>query len=206
MLSARYHQFENEMIVTDDIVEEDKEQFLCMPAWCAIADVDELLPAVYHRTAEGEEQRNEKPASVFPGHPFSKALLQIIGDLADTVGIPLHGSTNTREDAHILAIADEYTHQLLRYIMLVGRIGNKGVRLPGLSSGLLIGTQMYMDLYDILDGQLDRGVMECLPIFEQQERRYRPAIGIGRTTHTWVHIQNFMCIQRAVNGSSCAEA
>ncbi|KAI5365843.1 hypothetical protein Slin14017_G034830 [Septoria linicola] len=132
----------------------EREQFLCMPAWCALQDIDELSTIMF----SGEDDLNtQHPVSVFHGHPFGKQLLNVIGDLCDVLGFLPENPENELDDAHIELIGDEYTRQLISFIAINNRLDQKKSKLAAMPTGLLIGTQMYMDLCDVLDGDLDRG-------------------------------------------------
>ncbi|USW54049.1 hypothetical protein Slin15195_G073680 [Septoria linicola] len=151
--SARYHQFRYGAGIVEELNVEEREQFLCMPAWCALQDIDELSTIMF----SGEDLNTHHPVSVFHGHPFGKQLLNVIGDLCDVLGFLPENPEDKLDDAHIELIGDEYTRQLISFIAINNRLDQKKSKLAAMPTGLLIGTQMYMDLCDVLDGDLDRG-------------------------------------------------
>lgn len=75
-----------------------------MPAWCAIQDIDELLD--YIRVPEDVRETDATIMNIFPGHPFGKASLNFVKDLAKIIGLLPLESENDTEETHFHSAAD----------------------------------------------------------------------------------------------------
>ncbi|KAK4617707.1 hypothetical protein CLAFUW4_12592 [Fulvia fulva] len=154
-----------------DVAMDHRRQFLMQPAWCALQDVRDLSRYI-HRRAGGKDYDGRVPASVFPGHPFAKILLQVAGDLRPTfatlaVGKECHTCHCRTQNA----VSDMYSRELGEYMFYAN-----------MTTGLVIATTLYMDLYDALGGDLDRGLREIQPA--------REAVTFSAATFTAFYIKS----------------
>lgn len=130
---------------------EHKDSFLLMPAWCAINDVRQLALDLHIQRSSVQASR---PTTVFPGHRF---LLNIVGDLGKLAGLPCQEYTEefrTQLDGPwLMPYCDHYTARLFGLVSAPTPFG----------AGIPAATAMYMNVYDVLEGDLERGLRECMP-------------------------------------------
>lgn len=112
---------------------------LCMPAWGALQALQDLSDWLQGLPTTGGPLRL---TAIHSTHPFGNALLNIAGDLVDlAIGTP-------RKEANF----DIYTRGLLSMV----RHGRDTY-----GPEMLVGTQIYMEIYDVLGGRMDRGMLEA---------------------------------------------
>ncbi|KAK5111505.1 hypothetical protein LTR85_011853 [Meristemomyces frigidus] len=149
----------------EQLSDKDRSDLLCMPAWCALSDFRDVLPFVWspdHPIVAGRKLHIK-----FPSHPFEKALLHIAFDLKSlwpSGEFPERttAASNGSPFLNLITCLDAYTQRLL-FMVMCGRSS----KLPMLETGLLAATQIYMDIYDALDGDLARGVSETKDVFDR---------------------------------------
>ncbi|CZT19224.1 uncharacterized protein RCC_05070 [Ramularia collo-cygni] len=129
-------------------------EVLCIPAWNLLQDVNRLAREMKSTKHSHRAQQSE----VFSNHPFGKALLSIVKTFVGFLAPNGRGVQNPI--AGFLSFADEYTQQLGRFIAT-----------PHWNAGFVAATQLYMDFYDFLEGDLARGVRDYEPILDQIETK-----------------------------------
>lgn len=143
---------------------------LCMPAWSALQDFQDLAGGI---RALGSEAATNPPISVFSGHPFAKSLLNIAFELVE---LACHGTKVN------FVQFDQYTHFLLQII---------ASDRESYGPHILVATQIYMEIWDALDGHTDRGMLEA-------------SITIARSAETFRKFEDFkrQCISADDGGLS----
>lgn len=118
---------------------------LWMPAWCALQDFQQLSCWIKHEHRKGT---GNWPVSTFTGHPFARELLNITAELVELA----------QGGLHIGEVSDRFTYWLLD----IARDCSQTYGPHTVASA-----QIYMDIWDVLDGQTDRALLEGSSILAQ---------------------------------------
>lgn len=130
------------------------EELLCEEAYSTLFHFRDLQCFYWCKKRTPQYRLPAERTVPFPKHPFSKALLAIFRDAQDV--LPKHNAKGGQDgDAleNINSAVDRYTHSLL-VLADTGRIG----------IGMVYATQMHLDIYDQLDGDMTRGLREATKV------------------------------------------
>lgn len=112
---------------------------LCMPAWCALQSYTQLVHWIKY--VRPTSDAGDRPVFAFTSHPFAKALLNITADLVK------------------LASQDSTTHEVFdRYTGFLLLMAHKD---ETYGPHTLVATQMYMEIWDVLEGHTERAMLEA---------------------------------------------
>ncbi|CZT17851.1 uncharacterized protein RCC_03687 [Ramularia collo-cygni] len=118
---------------------------LCMPAWCALEEFERLVCWIKYQ--QPFDSPGDRPVCAFTAHPFARALLDITADLVQL-------APSRRSECPIF---DRYTELLLRMIDEDQTYGPHN----------LVATQIYMDVWDVLESCPERALLEANATIEQ---------------------------------------
>ncbi|KAK4629107.1 hypothetical protein CLAFUW4_08317 [Fulvia fulva] len=125
---------------------------MMLEAWSPLHDMEDLITWLTKGHDMLPDSKDYRPVVVHPRHPFAKALFNITADLVSMVQ---KGS----DYKALFAYADTLGQHLLWLAQ-----GGTSFTTPQVFS-----VQLYMDIYDILDGELEQGLRELTAAYRMTQ-------------------------------------
>lgn len=153
LLQARTAQYYAYNQASEDLtcISDLRDDALCMNAWGALRDFKDISP--WLQTTDAERKRVGSPRVRFPGHRFNKALLCTGTDLVDSVSDAMSSPVTA------VSNMDVFTLQLVRYMSQPDK--------DAMPIGLVGMTSIYIGIYDVLQDDVEQGLMETERAFNR---------------------------------------
>lgn len=135
---------------------------LCSHAWRGLSDFRDLQDYVWMSDGErGKTYGSKKPFLRFPGHPFSRILASVAFDIKDLfpeIAQWTKDQTGAAAFPQAVSILDPYTSRLVLFCQE-----------RRMCTGLVAASQIYLEMFDALNGDFDRCYHELSALVQRAE-------------------------------------